>query len=179
MLALFPLFPWLSYAASGVALGMWWGRALLDSTTAATSTTLELALIRLIVIGACVTLVTNPSWPPAHWLATSDAIAALLRVLYKTALCCVMIGPALAVARGPQLIRTPVALLGRASLLVYWVHLELAFGTASRPVANVLTTSAWTVATLLLIACMWGLAAMRNTRHVTWMRGLLRRHAVG
>jgi hypothetical protein len=172
VLALFPLFPWLSYAASGVALGMLWGRT-------RDAQTLELMLMRMLVVGACVALLTNPSWLPGRWLASSEATAALLRVLYKTALCCVMIGPAIALARAPQVLRGPIAMLGRSSLLVYWVHLQFAFGTASRPFASSLPTSAWAYATLLLMAAMWGLVALRNTRRASWIRGLIRRPATG
>jgi uncharacterized membrane protein len=155
-LALFPLFPWLSFAAAGVAIGLLWGRPRQQQT-------LEAQLVRTITAGAIIALLINESWPPARWLPRVDALVSLLRVTYKTALCLVMIGPALACARGLRLLNAPLQTFGRASLLVYCAHLEFAFGTVSRPLARRLSTPQWVYGTAALMLAMWALAALRTS----------------
>jgi uncharacterized membrane protein len=170
--SLFPLCPWLGFAAIGVAVGLAWGRA-------QNSTDLESLLLRLITLGAALALITNPSWPPLRWFDPAEPVAALLRLAYKASLCCVMIGPAFALAHAPQPVRAPLTLLGRSSLLVYWVHLEFAFGTASRSLARSLSIEAWAYGTATLMACMLALAALRNARHARAIRALWRRPVTG
>ncbi|HET8934786.1 MAG TPA: heparan-alpha-glucosaminide N-acetyltransferase domain-containing protein [Polyangiales bacterium] len=172
VIALFPLLPWLAFAAVGVMVGLAWGRV---QNTAE----LELLLVRQIALGAVLALLTNPGWFPGRWLATPEPIAALTRLIYKVALCCAMIGPALALARAPKALRAPIVLLGRASLLVYWIHLEFAFGTVSRSLSKKLAIADWAYATIALCVCMWAIAALRNTRHATSIRGLLSRPVTG
>jgi fucose 4-O-acetylase-like acetyltransferase len=123
-------------------------------------------------VGALLALVANPSWAPVRLLALPESIVALARVTYKAALCCVMVGPALALAAAPKLMRGPLTQLGRSSLLVYWVHLQFAFGTVSRPLARSLTLEAWIYGTVVLMACMWGLAALRSARLTRMFREL-------
>lgn len=160
VVSLFPLCPWFGFAAFGVSVGLAWGRV---------QSAAELArlLVRLMTLGAALALITNPSWPLLHWIAPPEPIAALLRLTYKAALCCVMIGPALALTHAPKAVLAPLALFGRSSLLVYWVHLEFAFGTVSRPLARSLSYGAWATGTAVLATCMLALAALRNTRHAT------------
>jgi len=157
-LALFPLLPWLSYAATGVALGLGWGRL-------RSEVQLHRLLVCLVASASVAALLTNGSWTPMRWIQTPQPLTLALRVAYKTALCLVMMGPALALSHAPRVIAAPLALLGRNSLLIYWVHLELAFGTLSRPVASRLGTTSWAWGTLLLIAAMWALATLRRYRH--------------
>jgi uncharacterized membrane protein len=165
VLSLFPLFPWLGFASFGVAVGLAWGRA-----SDALALELELLLMRLVVLGVAVALITNASWPPMRWFAPPEPIAALAQLLYKTALCCVMIGPAIALSHAARGIRAPLVLLGRASLLIYWVHLQFAFGTVSRPISRGLSLTGWALGTLALIACMGALAAVRSLRHPALFR---------
>jgi len=172
VVSLFPLFPWLGFAAIGVAAGLAWGRA-------QTPADLESLLLRLMTLGAVLALLTNASWPPVRSIAPPEPVAALLRLTYKAALCCVMIGPALALTHAPQALRSPIALLGRSSLLVYWVHLQFAFGTVSRPLARALSIEAWVYGTAVLMTCMLALAALRNTRHAMTIRAFRRPPVTG
>ncbi|HTU58735.1 MAG TPA: heparan-alpha-glucosaminide N-acetyltransferase domain-containing protein, partial [Polyangiales bacterium] len=172
VVSLFPLCPWLGFAAIGVAVGIAWGRA-------QTPADLELLLLRLMTCGAALALLTNASWAPARWFAAAEPIAALFRLIYKAALCCVMIGPALALTHALKAIRLPLVLLGRSSLLVYWVHLEFAFGTVSRPLARSLSIEGWAYGTAVLTSCMLALAALRNTRHAMTFRAFWRRPVTG
>jgi fucose 4-O-acetylase-like acetyltransferase len=71
-------------------------------------------------------------------------------------------GVALALSRVSTPLLAPLRSLGRASLLVYWVHLEFAFGAAARPLLRRLDLASWSVATCALIVAMWLLAILRE-----------------
>lgn len=154
--ALFPLFPWLGFACAGAAIGMVWSRA--QSAAA-----LDRILITTVAAGAWLALFTSEAWPPMFAVARDHAwLTGVIRLAYKVGLVFALLGLALALARpAARVIAAPVLALGRTSLLVYWVHLEFAFGAASRPLARKLDFNAWAIGTLVLTAAMWLLALAR------------------
>jgi uncharacterized membrane protein len=154
--ALFPLFPWLGFACVGTALGLLWSRA-------ASEATLARALIATVAIGAWLALSTSEAWPPMFAFVRDHAwLSGVVRLAYKVGLVLALLGCALALARpSARLVAAPVLALGRTSLLVYWVHLEFAFGAASRPIARKLDIGMWAAFTLVLIGAMWLLAVAR------------------
>jgi hypothetical protein len=67
-----------------------------------------------------------------------------------------------AVARAyAPIIVAPIETMGRASLLLYWVHLEFAFGAASSSFSRSLGYTPWAIGTLALIVAMWLVAQIR------------------
>ena len=176
VMGLFPLFPWTAYALAGAAVGLHWGRA-------ASSAGLQTSVVACVVCGAFIALFCGESWPIAHGILNVHGWLELpLRVAYKLGLVLVLSGVALADsvwlaaasrthAEAPASARAlraagPSALmiLGRASLLVYWVHLEFAFGAASRPFARRLDLFGWAVGSLILLCAMWLIAYVRVIR---------------
>jgi uncharacterized membrane protein len=170
--ALFPLFPWLGFACVGAALGLLWSRA-------ASHGTLERALIMTVAIGAWLALFTSEAWPPMFAFARDHAwLSAVVRLAYKVGLVLAMLGLALGLARpSARIVAAPVMALGRTSLLVYWVHLEFAFGAASRPIARKLDIGMWAIGTLALIGAMWLLSVARLQTAGRGVRWRLRRPA--
>jgi hypothetical protein len=80
-------------------------------------------------------------------------------VLYR-----IGIGLSLAGALGlttGRLAWTPLRPMGQASLLLYWVHLEFAFGQSARLLKRALGYGAWMALAAVLIALMFGLALLR------------------
>jgi uncharacterized membrane protein len=155
VLALFPLFPWFGYACGGAALGLHW-------THARSPAALQVRLIASVALGAWLAMLTSEARPGVYaFTREHEAVAAALRLSYKLGLVMLLMGAAIAIARAPAWLARPVQLLGRCSLLVYWVHLEFAFGTAARPVVRKLDWLPWTLGTLALIAAMWCVAAIR------------------
>ena len=55
---------------------------------------------------------------------------------------------------------SPFVLLGRTSLFVYWVHVELAYGVLSRPLHHALALPSAALAYLVLVVLMTGAAAL-------------------
>lgn len=168
VLALFPLLPWWGFACVGACTGLGWSRA-------GTADRLDLQLVGAVAIGAAVALLTNESWAPIYWFARKHAsLTPLLRLGYKVGLVLVLMGVALAVSHAKTTVFAPIQTLGRASLVVYWVHLELAFGVAAKPIVRSLDFPAWALGTGLLMIAMWVLAAARLHIHPDALRGLRR-----
>jgi uncharacterized membrane protein len=59
---------------------------------------------------------------------------------------------------------SPVEELGRASLFVYWIHVEMVYGFISRPLRRNLSLEAALVAYLLFSAFLLGLVLLKNRR---------------
>jgi uncharacterized membrane protein len=163
VIGLFPLFPWLAYALEGAALGLFWGRAQSEAH-------IQTSIIAFSAIGAFIALITSESWTPVFHLLRDQAwLTQPARVAYRMGLVLMLFGIAFAarqrfssasLAQSPP----PLTVLGRASLLVYWVHLEFAFGAASVPLARRLDMRGWAVGSLVLLCAMWLLAYVRVVR---------------
>ena len=168
VVALFPLLPWVGFACMGALCGLGWSRA-------ADSSALELQLIVTVALGAFLALLTSESWTPAYLLARAHAwLGPLLRLGYKIGLVCVLMGVALAITRAKAAAFAPLLTLGRASLLVYWVHLEFAFGVVAKPIVRALDLPGWALGTFLLWVAMWAMAAARLHINLDALRGLRR-----
>jgi hypothetical protein len=153
-LTMFPLFPWLSYVFLGAALADLWGKRAAQGRLAST-------LGWGAALGA---LLGFLSWEGHRWmfalLAELPAANQPLRVLHRVALGMLLAAPALWLHRVPGL-STLLLNLGGASLLVYWVHLEFAFGRAAIPIRRSLDLDTWGLGLLALTLAMAALAAVR------------------
>lgn len=150
---LFPLFPWLAYVFVGAAVGLYWGRrANAGSTTR--------PVLALASVGAMLALATCEVIPAVFALLEDEPwLTQSFRAAYRIGLGLVAGGLCLALARVPFL-RGALLLLGRASLVVYWVHLELVYGPVAGPLAHRLATSAWSGWALALLASMIAFAGV-------------------
>jgi hypothetical protein len=154
VVGLFPLFPWSAYAFAGTAVGLTWARMPSDRVT---RNTLWLALAAL-----CIALATRESTAAMHaltdhWSWMTQPVRVTQRVAWVIALSGVC---ALACAFIPMVV-SPIETAGRASLLLYWVHLEFAFGAASSTFARSLGYGAWAIGTAGLVVAMWLVAQIR------------------
>jgi hypothetical protein len=99
--------------------------------------------------------------PLAHAIiAKQPWLTQTCRVGYRLGIVVLLAGLALALTRRPGRSTRPWISLGRASLFVYWVHLQLAFGAMSRPMAKKLGFGMWFLGFALLVAGMTALAQM-------------------
>lgn len=154
VVGLFPMFPWCAYAFAGAAFGLTWARMPNDRVT---RNTLWIALAAL-----CVALATRESTVAMHalidhWSWMTQPVRVTQRVAWVLALSGVC---AVACAWVPVLV-APMETAGRASLLLYWVHLEFAFGAASSAFARSLGYGAWAIGTAALVVAMWLVAQIR------------------
>jgi len=123
----FSLFPWVAY----VPLGAYIGAALLDaSDDAAERKTLK----RLFIGGAAATAVGTAAslTAPLIGIAVWTDHAAVFAI--KSGCMMMALGAARwLTSQQPASVLEPILLLGRTSLFVYWVHVEIAYGVVSYP----------------------------------------------
>ena len=123
----FALFPWVAY----VPIGAYVGALLLDATDEAAE---RRALVRLGTVGAFAVV----AGIAAGWLAPFIHASFWLDHASVFAIKCGGMMLALGaswwlVSRQPASFVEPMLLLGRTSLFVYWVHVEIAYGVVSYP----------------------------------------------
>lgn len=152
-LAMFPLFPWLGYAALGAALASPLERA-------ARAGRLEEAIAVATVGGAALAMMTSEAVPYVfRLLSEAPVLTKLFRAAYRMGLTMVFGGALFGLfGHAP---RSPLRALGKTSLLVYCVHLELVFGTAGNALKRVLDYPEWLLATSILTLSMYVLARGR------------------
>jgi len=152
---LFPLFPWMSYALIGATLGLWLGRAEQRAGGGAGRRALVLA-----AGGLAISVLTCEPLPSGHFLVSSwPSMTAAVRVAYRVGISLLLGGLAVGVCRFRGPARWGLLTLGRASLVVYWVHLEFAFGAAAKPIARTLDLQQWAQGLCVLVVAMTALAA--------------------
>jgi len=55
-----------------------------------------------------------------------------------------------------------VQTLGRSSLFVYWIHVEMVYGPAAEPLKRALGLELASTAAFALLALLWGLVLVKN-----------------
>jgi uncharacterized membrane protein len=162
--ALFPLFPWAGYALGGGALGLLFARARRSPEPAATFrllTALALGSIglwaaTLFVDGLPFHLYQGLDWwraSPAYYICRC---CSLVLTLWACAAFEKLWLP-LRAARGWQR-PGPLVAMGRHSLAIYWVHIEIVYGRLTWPVRGTLAPWQAGLFFALLLAAMLGLA---------------------
>jgi uncharacterized membrane protein len=159
---LFPLLPWFAYVPLGAALGI------RVAAAAAQGSPRRPAVLGALV-GVLVALLFCEPLPLAQSvLAEFPALTQLVRVGYRVGAVLIIGGIAVGISRfsGPPV--SALRGLGRASLFVYWVHLELAFGTLSRPIAREQGFLGWFLGFMALVAAMAALARLWSALVGRW-----------
>lgn len=154
VVGLFPLFPWCAYSFAGTAFGLAWART--------TSERLTRNLLCLAVAALCVALMTRESTTAIHALLDhSPWLTQPVRVTQRVAWVLALSGVCAVARAWIPIVVAPIETLGRASLLLYWVHLEFAFGAASSAFTRSLNYTPWAIGTLGLVLAMWLVAQIR------------------
>lgn len=155
--SVFPLFPWAAYAFVGAGFGVYWNRALHRGKLVET-------VIACSVLGALIVTFTSEVRLFAFYRQWPFFVQPI-RVLYRVGIVLMLAGAALGLAR-PAIRRwLPLHYLGGASLVVYWIHLEFAYGAAVRPIVRTLDFSQWLVGGTLLTIAMGIVAWLRTQKH--------------
>lgn len=160
--ARFPLFPWLGYTLLGAALGRAVrARPSADAWAVPFTRSPMLALSLAVVVAACV---FEPS-PVARWLlGHTEQIRNLLRLAWNGSIATGIAALAsMTLPRAAPAQRVMLS-LGRHSLVVYVVHLEIAFGLPGSTLRQSLGLPAWAALTAALTASMVGLAFWLDAR---------------
>lgn len=139
-MAMFPLFPWLAYLLVGLVAGKWFAR--------------EERGWRILGVAAvgwiAAALITESRSYIHDLIVEAPVFTHLIRVAYRVCVGAGLAGVAYAACRWLTPVTVPWRLYGQTSLLIYWVHLEFAFGKAAhlfRPCETLLEW-AWKFAAL-------------------------------
>jgi uncharacterized membrane protein len=149
----FTLFPWAAFVLAGGVLGV-----AIDGGRSLPPWHLH-AMIGAggVVLGGLAYWASwqPPLFPTARFWTTSPTFFAL-RVGILT--CLVALAWLWSVRPWPHLLaRSPIEVIGVGSLFVYWVHVELVYGVAGRPLRRLLTLEQGFVAWILMSLFMYGL----------------------
>lgn len=166
----FPMFPWAAWALLGVAIGHIWVRESTDGHrqarcfllsgllgVAITSSVIGIRAINPYIIRYPSELVQQMG--PGSFFFRLGIIGAIAAV-----------GWLVTRLSGDRF--SPMKQLGRTSLLIYWVHVDLCYGGIARPVRGKLGIPGATLGIVLLTALMLALS-MVKTRHGKRIRALL------
>jgi len=156
---LFPVFPWVAFAFAGLAVGLW--------TFTARAKKLEswsFALLAAAGLGVCgLSMLLDRS--PYRWSAAYDYWHTSPNFFLMR--CGILLGIlflAFAWCRWglPQRYFSPLAQLGKTSLLVYWVHIEFVYGRFSILPKGQCNIAKATAGLLAIFLAMLGLSVMRT-----------------
>lgn len=156
----FPLFPWLAWPLLGVLVGHFWVRGSADARRQAWTFVITgavgAALTWMVVLLRPVTgrLIHYPNWMVQQM--GPEVFIHRLGIMGPMALAGYLMTRLFGTRRF-SLMR----LFGKTSLLVYWVHVELCYGLLFKRLQHTLSMRAATVALILMIAAMAGVAELR------------------
>lgn len=161
--SVFVLFPWSGFVAAGAALGV-----LLDESGKAEQ---ERRLNRRLgVAGATVAVISYalshlPSaFQSSYFWTTSPAFFFL-----RSGLMMLAVAFAYAwLARRDEARRSALVQLGRTSLFVYWIHVEMVYGLVSRPLHKALPLGAVWLAYGLFVVFMLGCSVAKDRAVTRW-----------
>ena len=166
----FTLFPWSAFVFAGLALGEWLAGVTADARGRFHAWCLAGGTI---VAVASYQLSFLPTWLPGSkfWTTSPAFFAMRLGVMVAVfGLLYFLLRPGGAWSR-IALPRTwsPMELLGRSSLFIYWVHVELVYGLASRPLHKALSFNVALIAFAIFTVGMLALAMLKSRYwdHVT------------
>jgi uncharacterized membrane protein len=156
--ALFPLFPWLAHAFAGAAVGVLFARARRAQAEDRLMLRLAAGAAALCVVTLAVDALPFHLYSSMSWWHTSPAYFLLRTVSNVLLLCALWL-----LERLWQPARAGVlAQLGRHSLVVYWVHVELVYGRWFWRARGTLTLAQGAVALAGVLLAMVGVAYLAD-----------------
>jgi uncharacterized membrane protein len=152
----FTLFPWAGFLLAGAALGVW-----LDS--ARTDAAERRIMLALAIGGPAAAFLSYGAalLPPLYTQAsfwTSSPTFFFLRVGVLLAL----VPTAYAVSRRFRSVSAPLEYFGRASLFVYWIHVEMVYGVVSIWIHRRLSLERWVLAFVVFTVALFWLAKLKD-----------------
>lgn len=156
IVALFPLFPWLTYVFVGRGIGMSWHRD-------AAQHTLTKSIVWQAGVGLVLAILFNESLAySAGYLTQLPWLTAPVRIISRVAIGLVLSGLSLSVTFRAEKSIAWLKTIGTASMLIYFVHMEFAYGIAAYALKRKLSVGAWFVGFVILTLAM--IAAVKFRR---------------
>lgn len=154
----FAIFPWSGFLFAGGALGVWLDRVRTPDGERRTNQILAVAGVTLAAIGYLTSLLP-PIYPQTSFWTTSPTFFVLRLGILITAV---------AVAYGWERlaggVASPLQTFGKASLFVYWIHVEMVYGVIGMPLRKRLPLGWAVVAYVLFSLLLYGLVRLYETR---------------
>ncbi|HEX3698162.1 MAG TPA: heparan-alpha-glucosaminide N-acetyltransferase domain-containing protein [Polyangia bacterium] len=173
-MAWFPIFPWAAWPLVGVAVGHWWVRQSRDPRRQA------IAFVLTGLAGAALTLavIVVRRIDPYIIRYPSELVQQMGpgSFFYRLGL----LGPLTLLAYGVTRALGPrfslMRQFGRTSLLVYWIHVDLCYGSVSKPLHHRLGMGGATVGFLGMVALMLVISVLKTKYWKGWRRHERSRH---
>lgn len=162
----FTLFPWAGFLLAGVAIGLWLDAARTPADERRVNVTLAM-IGTLLTIGGYAASYLPPMYAQTNFWTTSPTFFFLRVGILILSLPVAYAWNALWTGR--SVLRE----FGIASLFVYWIHVELAYGVLSGPIHKRLTLAEALVAYALFSIAMFGAAKLRDRVVEWWNTGRL------
>ncbi len=164
----FTMFPWVAFLFAGAAVGVLLAavRAMPSGSVACNGVLGGIGALIVAVGFYTATLPTIYHPQSSFWTTSPTWFAIRVGVLMAGACgACTRQSLALAQWRSDM---PPLERLGRSSLFVYWIHVELVYGYATWPLRHRLTLWQMAVAYALFCAAMYGALILRDRVVATW-----------
>jgi uncharacterized membrane protein len=153
----FTLLPWAGFVTAGVAVGVWLARSPAAGSSGTTMRTLAVAGLGMAVAGY------SASYLPALYPLTSFWTSSPTFFFVRAGLLVLAIAVAWAWER---LVRpgawSPLRILGRESLFVYWIHVEMVYGLLTLPLHRRLPLPGALAAFLAFALLMLGAVGLKH-----------------
>lgn len=156
--AAFPLFPWAGFVFGGAIVG-----ELVDSTKAASrrAAFLQAAIALVAVAGAW--LAWSASFRPALFPTASFWHDSPTFFFIRLGIVALTVPAAWVIERLlPMGWLQPLVTLGRSSLFVYWIHIEMVYGVIAEPLKGALPLWATVAATAAMSLLLYGVVLLKN-----------------
>jgi uncharacterized membrane protein len=157
-LAAFPLFPWAAFLFAGVIVG--------DLIDAVRDEPGRVALLQrgiALCSSAGILLGWAASYLPPLYKSASFWHDSPTFFFIRLGLCGLLVGVAWSIERVVDSSwLQPVVVLGRSSLFVYWIHVEMVYGVIAEPIKRQLPLWATLAATALLCVMLYVIVRLKN-----------------
>jgi hypothetical protein len=160
----FPLLPWLALPFGGAALGAYFQAPVGAVPGGQVARTARRRAVLLALLGAVLVAFFWESLPHARAITRAlPGLAEPARLFFRLGVVLAMAAGAYALPAAAARWLSPLITLGRCSLFLYWVHLELVFGKPTWFVHHKLPSIIphWLAAWLLALVAVWLLARLR------------------
>jgi len=160
----FVFLPWAAFVFSGALVGIWIHDVQTPAAEARLNVRLTVGGLALAVVALALSYLPNPYLASSFW-TTSPAY-----FFMRVGIMVLAVGAAFAweARPGGRDTWSPLQQLGRTSLFIYWIHVEMVYGHISEPLHKALTLrQAWlafALFALLMLACSIGKDAWRGMR---------------
>jgi uncharacterized membrane protein len=168
----FSLFPWPAFALAGAVVGVWISTAASKDEERALTRRIGAVGLALVLAGGAVSLPPPFFDPRAYWTEAPAYFVIRLGLLMA----------AIPVAFGWNHWRSdawsPLREMGFASLFVYWIHVEMAYGRPANAIKGELSFVEATIGYAILVCVLWGLVRLKTHVAAGGTSGLWRRWSV-